>query len=105
LHNIFEDLYNKAKINIDEIAERILTLRMKPVSTLSEYLEISDINEESPTEARKMVETILVNHKSLITNMRQVLDLAGTAGDEGTVDLVGSFLASIEKKVGCLMLG
>ena len=41
LHEKFENLYNDAKVSIDEIAERILTLRMKPVSTLKEYIEMN----------------------------------------------------------------
>ncbi|MFT4536391.1 MAG: starvation-inducible DNA-binding protein [Saprospiraceae bacterium] len=97
LHVIFEDLYNEAKVNIDEIAERVLTLRMKPMSTLAEYLESADIKELSTEDSKEMVASILSDHKKLISNMREVLTIAGEAGDEGTVDLVGSFLASVEK--------
>lgn len=97
LHATFEDLYNEAKINIDEIAERVLTLRMKPMSTLAEYLKNADVQELSTDNSKKMVESILSDHKKLIANMREVLSIAGEAGDEGTVDLVGSFLASVEK--------
>jgi len=98
LHAQFEDLYNEAKVNIDEIAERVLTLRKKPISTLKEYLEIAQIHEFSTDDSRQMVESILSDHKKLIANMRNVLHVAGNAGDEGTVDLIGSFLSSVEKK-------
>jgi len=98
LHNLFEELYNEAKVNIDEIAERILTLRMKPISTLHEYLERSQIKEESPSEAHDMVKTILENHKIMIECLRSVIARAGEAGDEGTIDMTGGFLASLEKK-------
>ena len=47
LHAQFETLYNDAQHKIDEIAERILTLRYHPMSNLSEYLEISEITESS----------------------------------------------------------
>ena len=43
LHATFEDLYNEAKINIDEIAERVLTLRMKPMSTLAKECRCTGI--------------------------------------------------------------
>jgi starvation-inducible DNA-binding protein len=97
LHAIFENLYNEAKVNIDEIAERVLTLRMKPMSTLADYLEHANVKELSTDDTVEMVQSILSDHKKLISNMRDVLEIAGKAGDEGTVDLVGSFLASVEK--------
>ena len=43
LHEKFEEMYNDTLIKIDEIAERILTLRYQPVSHLSEYLKIDNI--------------------------------------------------------------
>lgn len=98
LHEKFEELYNEAKTTIDEIAERVLTLRKNPTSTLAEYLEMADIKEHSTSNTREMVETILKNHEMLITNMREVISVASDAEDEGTIDLVGGFLSSIEKK-------
>ena len=98
LHVQFEDLYNEAKVSIDEIAERILTLRKKPMSTLSEYLNTATVKEYSTEDTTEMVRSILGDHKKLIANMRSVLNTAGEAGDEGTIDLVASFLGSIEKK-------
>ena len=40
LHIKFEEMYEDAKLKIDEIAERILTLRYQPVSNFTEYLKI-----------------------------------------------------------------
>lgn len=97
LHEKFEDLYNEAKFNIDEIAERILTLRQSPVSTLKEYLEISEIKERSTNDSKEMVNYILEDHKMLIKSMRQVIESASEAEDEGTIDLIGGFLSSLEK--------
>lgn len=97
LHEKFEELYNVAKINIDEIAERILTLRHNPVSTLKEYLEISNVSERSTSDAKQMVQNILEDHRYLIKNMREVLESAGEAKDEGTIDLIAGFLSNLEK--------
>ncbi len=98
LHIQFENLYNEAKVSIDEIAERILTLRMSPMSTLTEYLKSSQIKEKSTASPKEMVESILQNHKILIVNMRELLSVAADSDDEGTIDLVAGFLGSIEKK-------
>ncbi len=99
LHAQFEALYTDARIKIDEIAERILTLRSRPVSTLTDYLETSNVDEaRKVTNDREMVMTILENHKVLISCMRDVISAAGKAGDEGTIDMIGGFLSELEKK-------
>ncbi|WP_235292628.1 Dps family protein [Portibacter lacus] len=97
LHIKFEELYNEAKVSIDEIAERVLTLRQKPTSTLAEYLKNADINERSTDDPKKMVANILDDHKKIITNLRSVIETAGDASDEGTIDMTAGFLASVEK--------
>ncbi|MEM9920628.1 MAG: DNA starvation/stationary phase protection protein [Bacteroidota bacterium] len=99
LHNKFEDLYNDARLKIDEIAERILTLRFEPMSFYSGYLKAADIEEAKDwDDSVDMVKIILENHSSLIQNIRTALQRAADAGDEGTVDLLGGFLSSLEKK-------
>lgn len=98
LHEKFEELYNDAKVSIDEIAERILTLREQPTSTLKEYLEMAEVEEKSTMDAQEMVKNILSDHKILIANIREAIKCAGEAEDEGTIDLIGGFLATIEKK-------
>lgn len=99
LHTQFETLYDTAKENIDAVAERILTLRMRPLSNLGEYLLSAEIEEAGTiSNDREMVRFILDNHRILIQDMREVLQAASSAGDEGTVDLIGGMLQSLEKK-------
>jgi len=99
LHAQFELLYDDARLKIDEIAERILTLRYTPMSRLSEYMKNASINEAAITsDDREMVHVILNNHKELIQNLRAVISTAGKAEDEGTIDMAGSFLENLEKK-------
>ena len=97
LHIKFEDLYNEAKINIDDIAERILTLRKTPMSTLKDYIAHSTIQEHSAVDSKDMVSSVLSNHEILIRLMRSTITNAENAKDEGTVDLISGFLGSIEK--------
>ncbi len=97
LHNKFEELYNDAKIKIDDIAERILTLRHSPKGLMSEYLKQSDVNEENERDSHKMVDRLLENHRILIKKMREVLKAADKANDEGTIDMIGGFLENLEK--------
>lgn len=99
LHAKFEELYNDARIKIDDLAERILTLRSRPVSSLSDYLQMSAIKEAGEISSdRDMVLILLENHKHLIVSLRKVIEAAGECGDEGTIDMAGSILENLEKK-------
>lgn len=98
LHEKFELMYDDAKLKIDEIAERILTLRYQPVSNLTDYLKMSSLKEsESTLNDEKMVNILLDDHGTLIQQMRKVVEVAGEAGDEGTIDLIGAYIRELEK--------
>ena len=98
LHIKFEEMYEDAKIKIDEIAERILTLRYQPVSNFSDYLKNSNLK-ESPSETKdiEMVKILLEDHGNLLKQLRKVVEKADKAGDEGTIDMIGGFIANLEK--------
>ena len=98
LHEKFEEMYVDARSKIDEIAERILTLQYHPISRYSRYLKIATISEESPFQTDSdMVYILLDDHKTLLTQMSTVIKKAEEAGDEGTIDLIGGYIASLEK--------
>jgi len=99
LHEKFEELYTDAHEKIDEIAERILTLRFRPLSSLASYLQEADLDEaRRTTDTREMMETILKDHRVLIENLRAVIKEAGKVQDEGTIDLMGGMLENLEKE-------
>ena len=99
LHHKFEALYDDARAKIDEIAERVLTLRLRPLSKMSDYLNTASISEaDGFSNDYEMVDTILGNHQILIENMRSVIRAAEKVEDEGTIDMIGGFLSNLEKK-------
>lgn len=98
LHEKFEELYVDARVKIDEIAERILTLRYHPMSNYSEYLEASSIEEQTGSlNDREMVNDILKGHGILLKQMALVIEKAEAVGDEGTIDLIGGYIRQLEK--------
>ncbi|PKV51751.1 starvation-inducible DNA-binding protein [Aquimarina sp. MAR_2010_214] len=98
LHVKFEEFYEDAKLKIDEIAERILTLRGKPVSNFSAYLKLSNIKEADTTLAdHEMVTTILEDHKALLNQLKIVTTAAEDAKDDGTLDITGTYIGELEK--------
>ena len=98
LHDKFEELYTDARTKIAAIAERVLTLGYRPMSHLSDYLEIATLGEsKSNLPDTEMVSDILEAHQVLIQKMYETTEKAEKAGDEGTIDLIGAYIRELEK--------
>lgn len=99
LHVKFEEYYTDAAVKIDEVAERILTLGDTPLHSFSDYLANSDIQEKKGIVGDEEAVTFVVNSvKRLLEIEREILEKAGDAGDEGTVDLLTGFISQQEKE-------
>jgi starvation-inducible DNA-binding protein len=97
LHEKFEEMYDDAVLKIDEIAERILTLRYQPTSNYSDYIEMSSIKEsKSELKDIEMVDNLLHDHGLLLKQMTEVVEVAEKAEDEGTIDLIGAYIRELE---------
>lgn len=100
LHLKFEELYNSLVLKIDEVAERILTLGYTPRHRYSDYFKAASIKETKETsDGKKAVEEILEAFKLLIIKQRELLDISGKAGDEGTNALMSDYIREQEKLV------
>lgn len=100
LHPKFEELYDNLILKIDEIAERILTLKGTPVHNYSEYLKASTIKEtKEVSDPTKCVEQILDSFGIVIALERELLDLSADLGDEGTNALMSDYISEQEKEV------
>lgn len=100
LHIKFEELYNDLFVKIDEVAERILTLGHMPAHKYSEYMQHSSIGESNEgADGLKAVGEILDAFKVLISKQRNILELAGDTGDEGTSALMSDYIREQEKLV------
>ncbi len=100
IHEQFEAQYEQAKLNIDEIAERIRVFGYRPMSTLTEYLENSEIKETDTDKhmtGMEMVEEILNDFEILLSYMVDAADAAIEVGDIATEDMVKDFVMKLEK--------
>ena len=78
LHLKFEEIYNALVLQIDEIAERILTLEGTPIHSFSDNIKNSAIQEEiNVTDGKVALAHILDGYKSIITLQREILNMAG----------------------------
>ncbi|WP_280771355.1 Dps family protein [Salipaludibacillus daqingensis] len=98
LHEKFEEFYNEAATNIDEIAERILTIGGKPVATLTQYLEGSSIKEAAGNEvAKDMVSALAADFTTISKESDEIIRLAEENGDEATADMFIALKSSIQQ--------
>jgi len=99
-HEKFEELYNESLHNIDEIAERILTLGLVPLHSFSAYKKYSNIAEvEHVADSKESLQIILEGLKQLLIVEREILMLSSSIGDEGTVSLMSDYISEQEKLV------
>lgn len=103
LHVKFEEYYTEAQLSIDEVAERILTLEVVPMHTFQDYTDNSSIPvAKNLFDSEECVNIVVEGFQKLIKLEREVINLAGELGDEGTIDMLGSYVANHEKHVWML---
>lgn len=98
LHLKYEELYNRALIIVDDLAERILSIGDTPLSSFSEYLKTSPIQELALThDGASGVSYILSAQQELLNQERALLQITGDANDEGTNALMSDLIREKEK--------
>ncbi len=103
LHSKFEEYYNETAEIVDELAERILMLGEKPVYSLSQFLSISKLKETEPiSEGTAAVNVVLSNSEYLLNSVKEAIQTAENADDDGTVALLGELIGSTEKRIWML---
>ena len=86
---------------LDEISERLITLGGKPYSTLTEFLQHSEIEEEVGEfrNVEESLERVLSIYRYLITLFQKTLDVTDEEGDDVTNDIFVGAKADLEKTV------
>lgn len=103
LHVKFEELYNAAQLQVDEIAERILTLGFTPFHTFEEYVKNSKVPVgHNISDDDKTVRLIIDSISELLKIERNLLDSSDQANDEGTNALVSGLITEQEKNIWML---
>ena len=89
---------------LDEISERLITLGGKPYSTLTEFLQHSEIEEEVGEfrNVEESLERVLEIYRYLITLFQKALDVTDEEGDDVTNDIFVGAKADLEKTVWML---
>lgn len=103
LHVKFEELYTTAQEQVDEIAERILTLGGVPFHTLESYVKHASVPVgENIFDDEKTVRLVIDTISALLPLEREILTLSDEINDEGTNSLISDFISEQEKNVWML---
>lgn len=98
LHETFEELYENAHTDLDELAERVLTIGGAPLGSLKQALEHSAIKEETDRrDAETMIRLTLDDLKTRLGRVREVAAVADEHNDRGTAALMDDLIQRIEK--------
>ena len=94
LHVKFEELYTTAQEQVDEIAERILTLGGVPFHTLESYVKHASVPVgENIFDDEKTVRLVIDTISALLHLEREILDFSDEINDEGTNSLMSDFIS------------
>jgi starvation-inducible DNA-binding protein len=103
LHEKFEEYYNEAGNYIDEVAERILTIKGKPIATLKEYLETATIEESNGKESSiEMVDALVNDFEQIVKDSKKIIEAAEDSQDQPTADLFIGIKTSLEQHIWML---
>lgn len=102
LHSQFEQLYTTVTSDMDEVAERLLTIGGEPSATSEELAKLSVISEsvdDKSLSAHKMVEAVVEDLKAYTAVLKKGIDLSDEIGDDVTNDLLISIRATMDKQI------
>lgn len=105
LHPKMDKFMDGLNDHLDEFAERLITIGGSPISTLTEFAEKSKIILETATWEKTLstrLTELVVAYKYLATLFAQGIEVAGSEGDDVTVDLFTGALGDVEKTIWML---
>ena len=100
LHVKFEELYTQLQLQIDEIAERILTLSGTPLHAYSDFAQHSRLKEDkNVSNGTQCVKGVVSSLQTIITEQREIAELAEKNEDQGSADLMVQYIQQQEKLI------
>lgn len=102
LHPKMDEFRGEIENQLDEIAERLITLGGKPYATLSEILEYTQITEEKSSFDISMDQrllTLVENYLYIRGLYENGILIASREGDSVTEDIFIGFKGAIEKNI------
>ena len=95
LHQLFGEQYNTMFEEIDRLSEHMRYLNIKPLSSLTRMLEVTQIQEAaSSTTANNMLSELLENNEKFCDMMKEISEEAEEQKSYATANLVQDLMES-----------
>lgn len=104
LHEKFEEMYEMVASDLDDIAERILSIDGKPLATMAKYLKESTLEEATADDKEnEIIDQLISDYEQIINEIKKDgLSLSTELGDEPSSDLLITIQGKLEKYVWML---
>jgi starvation-inducible DNA-binding protein len=99
LHKFFEGQYEALDEILDDVAERMRSLGSVAPATVGAYAKAKTIDDDAggASNAKAMIESLLVAHEAVIKQLRKAEAIADEAEDTGSEDFFVSLIEAHEK--------
>ena len=104
VHEKLEEYYNAINEQIDDVAERILSIGGRPLGTLKDYLAVTTIKEAEKREISipEAVADVKKEFEAMLKLVKEVKEAADEENDYGTSALVDEYISTYEKDLWML---
>jgi starvation-inducible DNA-binding protein len=99
-HLLFDEQAKELLDTTDELAERVRKLggaTLRSIGQIGRLQRVTDNNQEF-VPPREMLRELMNDNKAMMTNLREVHDIADGHGDIGTAALLETFIDGAEKR-------
>ena len=99
-----EEYYDAINEQIDDVAERILSIGGRPLGTLKDYLAVTTIKEAANREISipEAVADVKKEFEAILKLVKEVKETADEENDYGTSALVDEYISTYEKDLWML---
>ena len=104
VHAKLEEYYDALNEQIDDVAERILSIGGRPLGTLKDYLAVSTIKEAENKEISiaDAVADVKKEFEAMLKLVKEVKETSDAENDYGTSAMVDEYISSYEKNLWML---
>ena len=103
-HEKLEEYYNEIRVQIDEIAEHILSLGYQPLGTMQDFLKNSEIQEAKNEKIKSIpiIKNLIQDLEILKQKAVKIKEEAEKQSDYATSALMDNYLGNYSKKLWML---
>lgn len=104
IHKMTEEYYEYVAELYDVIAERVLQLNAKPISSVKEYLDRAQIQDETASDfnAEQVLSGLTADFNYLLSAYKEILAMADKSEDVSTANIISDSIQWLEKALWML---